>query len=193
LEQSDRATLNPSLWVKSYGDALFSFTMLRVGNRQVAEDIVQETFISALKAKDEFKGESKEQTWLMAILKNKIIDYYRKKDVLKNARDYLEETQEEFYGNFFDPSNGHWLQEAAPRAFASNADAGLNHDEFLKVVQFCIQKMPSKLVPVFVAKFLDDEDSEKICKDYNLSPSNYWVIIHRAKVLVRACLEKNWL
>lgn len=165
---------------------------MKVSNRETAEDLVQETFVSAIKAKDSFKSGSSEKTWLVAILKNKIIDYYRKKDVLKNTSDYLNETADDFNKYFFEKQNGHWLKEAGPHTWQESADSTIHQEEFDKVVLGCVEKMPSKLIPVFMAKFLDDEDSETICKVHNISASNYWVIIHRAKVLIRSCLEKNW-
>lgn len=184
--------LNPDSWLKSYGDYLFSYCMLRVNHRETSEDLVQETLISAFKARDTFRGDSSEATWLVTILKNKIIDHYRKKDVLKDAEDYLSSTDRDFSKNFFDPENGHWLREASPQAWDLAADFNIEQAEFNEVLQACVHKMPPKLVPVFIAKFFDDEDSETICKVHNISPSNYWVIIHRAKVLIRACLEKRW-
>lgn len=184
--------LNPDSWLKSYGDYLFSYCMLRVNHRETAEDLVQETLISAFRARDTFRGDSTEATWLITILKNKIIDHYRKKDVLRDADDYLSSTDSDFSENFFDAANGHWLRQAAPGAWSDAADSGVEQREFQEVMQACIHKMPPKLVPVFIAKFFDDEDSETICKVHNISASNYWVIIHRAKVLIRACLEKRW-
>ena len=186
------SVLNPSLWLSKYGDYLYSYCLYRINHPETAEDLVQETFVSAFKAKDTFGGQSSERTWLVAILKNKIIDHYRKKDPLKNTEEYLSSTESEFSDHFFNPHNGHWNEEAAPGHWAPAADATLENSEFNAVLQACITKMPSKLMPVFIAKFIDDEDSEKICKEHKLSPSNYWVIIHRAKVLMRSCLEKNW-
>lgn len=183
-----KTSLDPASWVALYGDYLYSYCMLRINDRENAEDLVQETFISAIKAGDHFKGKSSEKTWLTAILKNKITDYYRKKDVLKGAQDYLDATEQDFSKHFFHAQDGHWLAESAPKTWVEPAD----REEFARVLQMCIQKMPSTLVPVFTAKFLDDEDSDTICKVHKLSPSNYWVIIHRAKVLMRSCLAKNW-
>lgn len=188
----DKATLNPDLWLKSYGDYLFSYTLMKVGNKEIAEDIVQDAFVSAIKAKATFNGESSEKTWLVTILKNKIIDYYRKKDVLKQSTQYIAETEDDFSKHFFEKSNGHWLTNTAPKFWTESADFVLTTDEFNKIVHSCIQKMPSKFIPVFTAKFLDEEDSETICKVHGISSSNYWVIIHRAKVLIRSCLEQNW-
>ncbi|MBL7850215.1 MAG: sigma-70 family RNA polymerase sigma factor [Cyclobacteriaceae bacterium] len=184
--------LDPENWLPNYGDYLYSYCLQRVNHPETAEDIVQETLVAALRAKDGFKGESSEATWLVAILKNKITDFYRKKDVLKEAGDYLESTEKEFSEYFFDASNGHWLREAAPQSWSDSADAGLEKAEFDQVLRKCLEKMPPKLAPVFIARFFDDEDSETICKVHRISPSNYWVIMHRAKLLLRACLERNW-
>jgi RNA polymerase sigma-70 factor (TIGR02943 family) len=191
-DKVDKITLNPATWVNSLGDYLFSYAFMKVGDRQVAEDLVQDTFVSGIRAKDTFKGESSEKTWLVAILKNKIIDHYRKKDVLRNTTEYLDETEVDFTKHFFDLNDGHWISGSAPAPWSASADNAVESEEFETILQMCIQKMPPKLIPVFVAKFIDDEDSEIICKVHGISSSNYWVMIHRAKVLIRSCLEKNW-
>lgn len=188
-------TLNPDNWISLYGDYLYALAMMKTGNTQIAEDMVQDTLLAAFKARDQFKGNSSEKTWLAAILKNKIIDYYRKKDVLKNTSDYLAETEESFHQSFFSSDNGggHWTADTAPKEWQTdNADNILNKHEFYRILQYCIQKMPSRLVPIFIARFVDEDDAEKICKEFNITSSNYWVIIHRAKLLMRSCLEKNW-
>ena len=184
--------LRPEYWVKTYADYLYSLALLKVNNEATAEDLVQETFLSAFKAKDTFKNNSSEKTWLTAILKNKIIDHYRKKDVLKDVSTYISSTESGFNEHFFNEHDGHWLEEASPLAWKELADAKVNSNEFNKIIHYCIQKMPTKLVPVFVAKFLEEDEAEIICKEFNITSSNYWVIIHRAKVLIRSCLEKNW-
>jgi RNA polymerase sigma-70 factor (TIGR02943 family) len=189
---SEKGTLNPQQWLSMYGDYLFSLAMYRVGHKEISEDLVQETFVSAMKTKDSFRGDSSEKTWLVTILKNKIIDHYRKKDVLKDTTSYLQETEDGFSEHFFERGNGHWLAAAAPKQWTTYADSALTEKEFYKILHTCIQKLPSSLIPVFIMKFIEEEDSETICKVYNISSSNYWVIIHRAKVLVRSCLEKNW-
>lgn len=186
---------NPQKWVEDYGDYLFSIAILKTNNKETAEDIVQETFLSAIKTLPGFKGESSEKTWLTAILNNKIIDFYRKKDVLKDAGGYLIETEQNFNNNFFEPedgSYGHWAESAAPQVWKKSADEAIDRADFYRVLEYCIGKMPSKLAPVFLSRFMDEKDSGEIRKDFNLSPSNYWVIIHRSKLLMRSCLEKNW-
>jgi RNA polymerase sigma-70 factor (ECF subfamily) len=187
--------LQPEKWVMLYGDYLYSLAMMKTGNRETAQDLVQETFLSAVKAKDAFNGLSSEKTWLTTILRNKVVDFYRKKDVLKDASEYLSETDTSFHTAFFESaaeSYGHWRHNTAPRAWSEGADAAIKRKEFYKILQYCIDKMPPKLIPAFVAKYIDETDTEKICKELDLSSSNYWVMIHRSKVLMRSCLEKNW-
>jgi RNA polymerase sigma-70 factor (ECF subfamily) len=187
--------VNPTLWVSSYGDYLLSVAMMKVRSREIAEDIVQETFLSAIKSVATFRGDSTEKTWLTRILNNKVIDYYRKKDILKDTDSYLTETEEEFDHHFFEStatSDAHWTKEAAPRDWNLESVAEAEGKEFDKIMQFCIDKMPPKLSTVFMAKFIDEESSEKICKDYDITSSNFWVILHRARILMRACLETHW-
>lgn len=184
--------LDPENWLNRYGDYLLSFGMLRVSDKQLAEDLVQETLVSAWKARESFKGGSSEITWLVSILRNKITDHYRKKDVLKDTANYLVKTENEFNDNFFDRSSGHWLNASAPKIWSEASDAGIERAEFDTALRNCIEKMPPRFVPVFVARFFEDEDAETICKAHGISSSNYWVIIHRAKVMMRACLEKTW-
>ena len=77
-------------------------------------------------------------------------------------------------------------------AFADETDDNIYRQEFYKILDACIEKMPSKLIPVFVSKYIDEKDSEQIRKEFDLTSSNYWVIVHRAKLLIRECLERNW-
>ncbi len=189
------AAADPTKWVENYGDYLFSIAILKTNQRETAEDIVQETFMSAVKSLPAFKGESSEKTWLTAILNNKVIDYYRKKDILKNTETYLQETEQSFNNNFFESANapnGHWIKTAVPERWTKSADEAIMKADFYKIFEYCIDKMPPKLIPVFVSKFVDEKKAEEICKELDISPSNYWVIIHRSKILMRKCLETNW-
>jgi RNA polymerase sigma-70 factor (ECF subfamily) len=186
----------PDAWLKQYGDYLFSIAMLKTRDKTLAEDLVQETFLSALKGYDGFQHNSSEKTWLTSILKNKIIDHYRKKDVLRNTEAYLVETEHAFYDHFFSPDptqKGHWVEKAYPKSWETAADHSIIEKEFSAILELCLSKLPSKLLPVFMARFMDEENAENICKEFNLTSSNYWVILHRAKLLMRSCLEEKWL
>ena len=134
----------------------------------------------------------------MSILKHKIIDYYRKKDLLKNTESYLKESEISFNQLFFEDGfsiAGHWRKEASPQQWMSDskADEALLRTELAQIIQGCIEKIPLKLRPVFFAKFIEEQDSKEICKELEISSTNYWVMVHRAKLLMRACLEKKYI
>lgn len=194
MSQTNTHTLNPAQWLALYGDYLFSIAMIKLNDKQLAEDMLQETFLSAIKGAPNFRGESSEKTWLTSILNNKIIDQYRKKSVV-GATEYIDQTELSFTQSFFESGTDvipHWLEEAYPRHWGKGADASINQREFEDILTLCIKKMPDKLKLIFMAKFMEEETADNICKEFDISSSNYWVIIHRAKVLMRSCLEKNW-
>lgn len=185
--------LVPEQWIDTFADFLYGFTIVRVSSKEDAEDIVQETFLAAYKNVGNFENRSSVKTWLTSILKNKIIDYYRKKSNNNQSYDdYLDETEESFENAFFNQNNyGRWKQDINKNYISESTDHYILSKEFYKIMDLCLQKLPPKLKPVFVAKYMMDEDAEKICKDFNISSSNYWVLLFRAKTLLRICLEKN--
>ncbi|MCF8369102.1 MAG: sigma-70 family RNA polymerase sigma factor [Bacteroidales bacterium] len=172
-----------------HADYLFNFAITRVNDEHIAEDLVQETFISALRNYASFEGKSKASTWLIAILKNKIIDHYRKKvrEYKKESIDQLASTED-----FFN-TKGHWRKEQRPQAVDFSADQSLNQEEFYVVLQKCLTGLNDLQRMAFVLKHLEDVDTTEICKELQITASNYWVIIHRAKLQLRKCLEINWI
>ena len=177
-------TLNPEEWVDQYADLLFSYSLARVNDVQYAEDIVQSVFLSAWKARESFTGEAAEKTWLFAICKNKIIDYYR-----KNSGYHPDSLDEALY---FDHT-GHWTASAAPGEWGDAAEVPGQQKEFFSILRICTGKMKTVQQKVFAMKYLDEMKTEDICSVLDISLSNYWVLIHRAKLHLRDCLEKNWL
>ncbi len=187
--------LQPQHWVERYADYLVAIARMKLRDDDLAKDLVGETFLSALQARNSFRGESSEKTWLVRILNNKIIDQYRK-NTPQNTTEYLSETDKEFYQEFFEPtrfSEHHWKEEVYPTNDQSFTEQWIEREEFSSILEWCIRKLPKQMRPVFVAKYLEETESEEICKEYQLSSSNYWVLIHRARLLMRSCLEKNWL
>ena len=185
-------TLNCDSWVDKYTDQLFSFAFYKVGKKEEAEDLVQETFLSAYKGRETYNGSSSEKTWLMAILKNKIIDYYRKPKVTDSFSSYLDQTEESFEHSFFDQDNyGRWSEKVEDNYFSKAADGYRISKEFQRFLGICLEKMPTKLRAVFVSKYIDEEKTENICKEHDITPSNYWVIIFRSKTILRTCLERK--
>ncbi len=170
-------------------DYLYNYAVTRINDAHLAEDLVQETFISALKNYEGFQGKSKASTWLIAILKNKIIDHYRKK-----VREFQQESMEdiESTANYFN-DKGHWRKEAQPQPWKYDASQELDQTEFYEILQRCLQRLKEIQRMAFVMKHLEDIETEDICKELQITASNYWVIIHRAKLQLRSCLEKHWI
>ena len=183
--------LNPHQWVAAHADYLYAYAITRVNDDELAKDLVQETFLAALEKVSNFEGKSSERTWLTAILKNKIIDVYRKKSSgLKNI-DVKEAEHEQV--DFFDEDTGHWTTEHGPREFGIEDKDHLVNKEFDHILQKCMQKLPALWMAVFTMKHIEEEATDTICAELKVTASNFWVIIHRAKLNLRACLQKNWI
>lgn len=183
--------LNPHQWVAAYADYLYGFAITRVNDEEQAKDLVQETFLAALQKVNGFEGKSSERTWLTAILKNKIIDLYRKRSSgLKTTG--VKEAEEE-QDDFFNASDGHWTGKDGPREFGIEDKDKLVSREFEQIMKKCLQKLPALWMSVFTMKHIDEETTETICAELKVTSANFWVIIHRAKVNLRACLQKNWI
>lgn len=184
--QQNLLAFNPDNWVGQYADALYAYALVRVNDVQQAEDIVQNTFLSAWKARDTYKGQASEKNWLYAILKNKIIDHFRKQ---AGRHESIGNEEEHAY---FD-EGGHWTTEAAPKEWGISTEQPVETKEFYSVLEKCKQKLKDIQQSVFVMKYMEEVDADEICKVLGITPSNYWVLIHRAKLHLRKCLEKNWI
>ncbi len=176
--------LHPENWVDVYADQLYGFVCSRVTDAIVAEDIVQETFLSAWKAKDTYKGDASEKNWLYAICKNKVIDYYR-----KQAREVQNQMSTLADSGMFDAAD-EWNIAARPQDWS--ADKNVESKEFYRILELCKNRLQELQQAVFVLKYMDEMESVDICKELNISSSNYWTLMHRAKLQLRGCLEKNW-
>lgn len=178
--------LKPEEWVTNYGDLLFKYTIGRVYSQEAAEDLVQETFFAALNSRDRFRGESSEKTWLFAILKNKIIDHFRKKG----------REAESTYDLPFQKEGimlGHWDKNRSPSDWQSLIEKEEEKQLFHKIFTYCLSLLGPKLATVFSMKVVEECNTDDICKEVGITSSNYWVIMHRARLQLRECMEKNWL
>ena len=187
-------TLEPQQWLPRFGDELYRFALGRVSNETVAEELVQDTFVSALDALDSFRGQASEHTWLFVILKRKIIDHYRRQ--ARSPFVPLDPDQQP-EAEFFRPADGHWRPEEYPQPWELGGDEGrgdvaLEQQEFQQVLRACQQRLAAQQLAVFQLRFVEELPAEAICKELGLSPANYWVLVHRAKLHLRRCLERNW-
>lgn len=188
METSSNVKLDPTTWVSDYGDYLYNFAIARVYNVEVAQDLVQETFLSAVKAKDSFLGKSTEKTWLTSILKRKVIDHYRKN--ARNKEDKLLDSENQFQAEGI--LHGHWEDNQLPNQWTFDSSKTLESEEFFRTLKACLSKLPDKWSAVFTMKEIEEMKTEEVCKELDITSSNLWVIMHRAKVQLRKCIEKNW-
>lgn len=183
---------DPEQWVERHGDYLFKYALMRLRDPAKAEDAVQETFLAALKGGKSFQGRSAEKSWLVGILKNKIYDYYRKASRETPFTDmdfYADEESDRFSqeGLF----KGGWIHELGPQEWSSPG-ASLDSELFWKTFHDCSGKLPKNVAAVFHLREVDGVESREICGLLNISESNLWVMLHRARMALRRCLETNW-
>lgn len=184
--------LRPQNWVTLYADALYLHAFHKTGKQELAEDLVQETFLAGLRSASNFKGNSSEKTWLFNILKFKIADYYRKASTkYELSASFISTSKSNVLDQFFN-KDGEWLEDSGPQAWSEDAIQLLENKELGDVLNNCIDKLTNDQKQVILLKMLEETDTKIVCKELNITPTNYWVLIHRAKLILRACIEKNW-
>lgn len=178
--------LQPKIWVDQYADYLFNYAISRVSDSEIAKDLVQETFFAGLKSAKNYKGDAAERTWLIAILKRKVIDHYRK----INSNKGKAEVRMTYNSNT--ETDGDWLEEqvADPMSVLENSE--IENEELGLAIQDCISKLPKKQALVFTMKTVQGMSTEDICNELDINPSNLWVMIHRARTTLMECLNQNW-
>jgi len=183
---------DPERWVDLHGDYLFKYAMLRLRDPVKAEDAVQETFLAALKGGKSFAGRSAEKSWLVGILKNKIFDYYRKASRETSFTDldfYADEESDRFVADGM--RQGSWIHELGPEEWR-RAGESLDNERFWAAYRECAGKLPKNVAAVFNLREVDGVESKEVCALLNISESNLWVMLHRARMALRRCLETNW-
>jgi RNA polymerase sigma-70 factor (ECF subfamily) len=188
-----RGLSDPERWVELHGDYLYKNALARLRDPVRAEDMVQETFLAALKSGKSFEGRSDEKSWLVGILKNKIFDYFRKASRETSFSDLgfyqnEEESRFESSGAF----QGAWIESLAPSEWSANPGAGLDNEAFWRTYHDCAGKLPRKIAAVFGLREVDGVASKEICVLLDISEANLWVMLHRARLALRNCLEANW-
>ena len=178
------ALLNPAKWVDSFGNSLYRYALSRLRNSDAAEEVVQETFVAALKAVDQFSGTGTEGAWLLGILKRKIVDYVRSRKL--NTSTTADEDPTEL---LFD-KKGNWRSD--PRIFGTQPDALLQRAEFWQVLRQCLAGLPQRQADVFMLREMEGISSERICKELEISSSNLWTLLHRARLRLSDCIRAHW-
>jgi RNA polymerase sigma-70 factor (TIGR02943 family) len=173
-------------WVQLFTHSLYAWACYKVSDKTTAEDLVQETFLSAYQSLGNFRSESSPKTWLFSILNHKIVDHLRKKmkDPMRNEGSIGLE-------NYFDRWEA-WNKEARPQEWTATEQELLDNPEFRNALQQCMQRLPGKWGAAVQLKYLEEKEGTAICQDLEISPSNFWQILHRAKLQLRKCLELHW-
>src|SRR5262245_14803482 len=176
--------LDPRQWVDRHGDALFCYAYGRVGARDVAEDLVQETLLAGLSARHTYEQRASERTWLFAILKRRLADWYRRKH--PSAQTAEESIDRQFESRF--KPNGKWLH--APEAWTVNPAALCEQAEFRQQLRRCLDNLPPRLLSAVTLREIDGLAAAEVCNLIDVTANNLWTLLHRARVRLRDCLDK---
>jgi len=167
---------------------LLRVAVLQLRDGDLAEDVVQDTLLAALQGEAGFSGRSSLKTWLTGILKHKIVDAIRKKSREPAISSLDEECQIDDFDALFDEV-GHW--ENAPAGWG-DPEIQLSRQQFFDVVEFCLEKLPPNTARVFMMREVMELESSEICKELSITSTNLWVILYRARMALRQCLEQHW-
>jgi RNA polymerase sigma-70 factor (ECF subfamily) len=178
--------------IESHRPYLMRYALSQLRDGQLAEEAVQEALVAALESVATCSGKSSLRTWLTSILRYKVIDLQRRAAIERqhfDAADFAASSEDEAWLDELFDDTGHW--RVAPAAWA-NPEASLEQRRFWEAFERCLDALPAAAGRVFFKREILGEDTEAICKDERITPSNCWVILHRARLGLRACLEKSW-
>lgn len=179
-------------WVEAYSDKMYSWVLYKTNRKETAEDLVQETFMIAFQSFDKFEGKSDPKTWLFGILNHKIADHFRKvyRQQVVNESDRNPEAGNNFLDTFFDADES-WIKQQRPKPWNEDSHP-LDNPEFVKTLQACMNELPLNWFAAINLKYLEEKKGEQICQELKITPTNFWQMLHRAKLQLRKCLEVHW-
>ncbi len=179
MSEEIQVTISSERLVEEHGDYLFQFAMSKLKNRDLSLDFVQETLMTVLEKIDQFEGRSALRTWMTTILNRKIIDHWR-----KEKRSFGSLSPEEIQGE---------VNNSVMHQNPLNPQELSEEKERLTILEYCLDKLPEQWRQVIHAKYYDEKKGEEISKEFDLTSSNFWVIVHRAKAQLRGCIDKKYL
>lgn len=188
---ADASILSDTAFLNDLRHQMVKFATLQLSNGHAAEDAVQEALIGALKNAKSFAGRAALKTWVFAILKNKIADALRQKQRVVDASSLLREDDEgEDFSELFD-HKGHWQADEKPATWG-NPHSALHQNQFWKVFEACLEGLPGNQARVFMMKEFIELDAAEICTAVGITTTNLNVMLHRARLRLRECLENTW-
>ena len=178
--------LDPDAWVDEYGDYLYRYAWSRLRDANSAEEVVQETFVAGVRYQHQFRGKGSERGWLLAILKRKIIDFVRKRARMRQENQFEDHADPTM--QLFD-ENGRWKKGALPDM---SPDRQMQASELREIVRDCLDGLPQSQSDVFVLSVMEDLPTDEICRQLDITPSNLWVRLHRARLGLAKCVSAKW-
>lgn len=181
----DQPRLNPELWVDEYGDYLYRYAYSRLRNTSSAEEAVQETFVAGVRYQHQYQGTGSERGWLLTILKRKIVDHVRARSRRNEEPGF---DQHDPTTMLFD-ENGRWRKGVLPDL---SPDQDMQARELRQIVRDCLESLPQGQADVFMLSVMEEVDSDEICRQLDITPSNFWVRLHRARLGLAKCVGAKW-
>ena len=179
---------DPGAWLARHGDAMYAYALSRVRRPEVAEDLVQEALLAALRNVDGFENRSEERTWLIGILRHKVIDHIRKKTRSKEVQEPRMGEGSGTMGLF--NKRGRW--DPKPADWGGDPANIYEDKEFWLIYEACRSKLPSTLAEAYILRELEGLPANEVCDVLAITVSNLSVRLHRARLALRGCLEARW-
>lgn len=188
-----KPSLNPTDWLGEHGDHLYRYALMRVRDTTVAEDLLQETLLAAMRSYQAHEGRSSERTWLVGILKHKVVDYFRRLARTPEFQMSNEEGRDDL--DWFRSEGawrGYWREDQAPVNWRVDAVKLLESREFWETFHRGLARLSPQMAIAFTLREIDGLSSEEICDILEVTRSNLWVILHRGRAKLRHFLEAEW-
>jgi RNA polymerase sigma-70 factor, ECF subfamily len=174
--------------LESHRTALLRFAMAQLRDEAHAEDCVQETLSAAIQNAERFAGGSSVRTWLIGILKHKILDHFRRASRERTVSLTDEESTLDDFDVLF-KADGHYVE---PPAAWADPEQALTQREFFEVLEMCMDRLPKNTALVFKMREIMGIEIEEICRELAITANNCWVLLYRARMSLRLCLEQRW-
>ncbi|XAL99819.1 sigma-70 family RNA polymerase sigma factor [Phycisphaeraceae bacterium D3-23] len=188
LATYDLKLMDPAQWVHDHSDALYAYALSRVRRPDVAEDLVQDALVAALESHETFEGRSSERTWLVGILRHKVLDHFRRTRRTREAQDLQVGDAHGTMGLY--SKRGRWSPK--PADWGGDPAELYENEEFWRVYHACRDRLPTTHAEAYILRELEGLAPQEICKVLDISATNLSVRLHRARLFLRECLESNW-
>lgn len=178
---------HPDRWLDEYGDFLFRYALTRTGCREIAADLVQDTFVAAVQSASKFDGRSSRSTWLFAILRRRVADHYRSQ--FRRGESTRKVDPESDSTASISASGG---VSSHGKEWPDDPSRLCEEEEFQTTLANCLAKLPETLAEPFILRHVNEKSPKEIREHLGISATNLSMRLHRARIAIRDCLEKNW-